>query len=171
LARSALTAIFASFSRPNQPGVAQARPITPQDKIDRGSRLWVPLVAFENSADAKAYQDFQERYDFKPLIEIQYRKGANGWEFESLKGGFLFYQQEEGYQRKPKNSTDSGAGNVELPNSVPMPDAARVSGAGAAGASAASGGTASLAVPDSARDARPPTRGSVSEPAPPAGAP
>jgi hypothetical protein len=170
--RRRTTNSFAGARRPSQPAAAQATAARGDaaDTIDRSSRLWAPLQAFQDAAVRKAYKDFHERFDFKPLVEFEYKKGDNGWQLEKVKLGFLT-RQGEVWKRSSNNATDNGAGEVDPPNSVPMPDKARASGAGAAGASAVSGGAASLAVPDSARDAPAAAPEARSAPALPARAP
>jgi hypothetical protein len=170
--RRRTTNSFAGAKRSSQPAAAQATAAQGDaaDTIDRSSRLWAPLQAFEDAAVRKAYKDLHERFDFKPLVEFDYKKGDNGWQLEKVKLGFLT-RQGDVWERSPNNATDNGAGEVDPPNSVPMPDEARASGASAAGASAASGGAASLAVPDSARDSAVAVPKARSAPAPPAGAP
>jgi len=171
-ARRSLSASFIGVHRANPPAAAQTAAAQGDltDTADRGSRLWAPLQAFQDSARRKAYKDFNERFDLKPLLEIDFKKTSDGWKLDDVKAGF-FWAQKSLLKSKQNDKTANGAGESDSPNSVPMPDAARTNGPGAGGDSAATGGLASPVVPDTALDTPAGVGNTQSAPHPPAAAP
>lgn len=51
----------------------------------RSSRLWQALVRFSGSAKAKKLQAFSERFDAKPLIQINLTRTADGLALQNVK--------------------------------------------------------------------------------------
>ncbi|HSK26622.1 MAG TPA: SpvB/TcaC N-terminal domain-containing protein [Jiangellales bacterium] len=56
-----------------------------QADLARSSRLWQSLVRFSQTDKAKRLQAFSDRFDAKPLVEVNLVKTADGWSVANVK--------------------------------------------------------------------------------------
>lgn len=121
------------------PGAATA----PQADAPRASRLWQPLARFAGSEKAKSLQAFSDRFDAKPLVQINLVKTADGWAVQNVKlSPFGFIQ--------PK--VFRGAADRDDPEG-PSPGAGAPATSPGAGTAAADTGPASTAAAGGGADA------------------
>jgi hypothetical protein len=85
---------------------------TPAAK-SRSSRLWAALESFANSPRATKLKAFSERFEAKPLVEINLGKTANGWALKDVKlspsFGFKQFTVKTGAAGKPAAPTADAA--------------------------------------------------------------
>jgi RHS repeat-associated protein len=83
--------------------------------LARSSRLWKALVRFAGTDKAKKLQKFSERFDAKPLVEVNLVKTSKGWAVQDVKLSPFGFVQPTVYRGTSDRAGPAGDGNAPAP--------------------------------------------------------
>ena len=139
-------------------GLGAAQPAAQPAAKTRSSRLWAALESFAASPRAKKLQAFSQRFEAKPLVEINLAKTTKGWALSDVKVsptfGFKQFTVATGAAGKPPAPAKAAdaAASPAAPSAGGQPASAQ--GAGAQAAAGAQAGGPPQAAPPSPGDAQ-----------------
>jgi RHS repeat-associated protein len=119
-AKPAQALAAATWQRTNpSPGAQAARSGGPKlgaaREVYRGSRLWKALVRFAHTERAKKLADFSDRFDAKPLVEVNFVKSGDGWGLKDVKLSPTFGFKQFTVAKGTAGQTDAQAGADSTP--------------------------------------------------------
>lgn len=98
-----------------------------QADLARSSRLWQALVRFSGTDRAKSLQAFSERFEMKPLVQVNLVKTADGWAVQDVQLSPFGFVQKKVYEgatdRAGRAGTDPAADDGLGGQSAPVPGA------------------------------------------------
>jgi RHS repeat-associated protein len=132
----------------------------------RSSRLWAALESFSQSDRAKKWAAFADRFEAKPLIQINLAKTAKGWALKDVKVSPTFFLKQFTVKtgaagKPPAAASPAGSGavppGVAAADSGPASQPSAVPSAGPSGAPVADAGpSVPNAPPGQAQQSSPP---------------
>ena len=84
--------------------------------LARSSRLWQSLVRFAGTDKAKSLQAFSDRFDAKPLVEVNLVKTADGWSVQNAKVSPFGFVQRKVYSGASDRAGADGTDSARAPD-------------------------------------------------------
>lgn len=138
--------------KPMGPGAATA----PQADTPRSSRLWQPVARFAGSDKAKSLQAFSDRFEAKPLVQINLVKTADGWAVQNVKlSPFGFIQRKVFRGAADRDDPQGPSPGAGAPATSPGAGTAAADSGPASAAAAGGGADTGAATPGTSASATP----------------